>query len=135
MGSCNDGYGDGRRFGAGADAGCVGGCAERDGLPGDLRRGAWVRCGVRRYGASLDEFATLVASQFSKAAWSKYHRGELELNWTMQRAAAGGGMPVLPLTVVDAVAGVTRMRRLCRSGRMWCAGWCWLGLGGCDAGL
>lgn len=108
MGSCNDGYGDGaalsvRVLTRDASVDVLGDADYREIY--DEVRGFDAVSG--RYGVSLDEFVTLVASQFSKAAWSKYHRGELELNRTMRSELRRAvGMPVLPLTVVDAVAGV-----------------------------
>ena len=60
-----------------------------------------------KYGVSLDEFVALVGSAFTKAAWSKYHRGELALNRVMRNELRGAvGLGLLPATVAEAVAGV-----------------------------
>lgn len=60
-----------------------------------------------KYGVSLDAFVELVHSEYSKAAWSKYHRAELELNRTMRNELRGAvGMALLPLTIAEATAGV-----------------------------
>lgn len=60
-----------------------------------------------KYAVSLDEFVGLIGSVYSKAAWSKYHRGEMELNRTMRSELRRAvGLPVLPPTVGEAVAGV-----------------------------
>lgn len=57
-----------------------------------------------RYAISLDKFVEMIASQFSKALWNQYERGEKELNRGQRnelRQAVGLGL--LPLTVQDAV--------------------------------
>ncbi len=108
MSSCNDGYGQG----AALSVRVLTRDASVDALSDtdyreiyDEVRGFDAVTG--RYAVSLDEFVGLVGSQFSKAAWSKYHRGELELNRTMRsELRAAVGMPVLPPTVVEAVQGV-----------------------------
>lgn len=59
-----------------------------------------------RYLVSLDEFVLLISSQYSKAAWSKYHRSELKLNRVMRNElrAAFRHLHPLPPTVIEAVA-------------------------------
>lgn len=60
-----------------------------------------------KYAVSLDDFVVMVRSAFSKAAWSKYHRGELELNRVMRNELrAAVGLPLLPPSVAEVVAGV-----------------------------
>lgn len=60
-----------------------------------------------KYGVSLDAFVELAHSEYSKAAWSKYHRGELELNRTMRNELRGAvGMTLLPPTIAEATASV-----------------------------
>jgi hypothetical protein len=60
-----------------------------------------------KYGVSLDAFVEMIGSAFSKAAWSKYHRGELELNRTMRNELrAAVGLAVLPPTVTEVTTGV-----------------------------
>lgn len=60
-----------------------------------------------RYLLTLDAFVAMVRSAYSKAAWSKYHRGELELNRRMRNELrAAVGLPALPLTVAEAMTGV-----------------------------
>lgn len=60
-----------------------------------------------KYAVSLDEFVSLARSEFSKAAWSKYHRGDLALNRTMRNELRRAvGMPMLPPTIADATAQV-----------------------------
>lgn len=60
-----------------------------------------------KYSVSLDAFVDLVHSQFSKAAWSKYHRGELELNRTMRNELRRAvGMPDLAPSVAEVTAEV-----------------------------
>lgn len=60
-----------------------------------------------KYAVSLDAFVGLVHSQFSKAAWSKYHRGELELNRTMRNELRRAvGMPDLTPSVAEVTAEV-----------------------------
>lgn len=108
MGTCNDGYGDGaalsvRVLTRDASVDALGDTDYREIY--DEVRGFDAQTG--RYAVSLDEFVGLVGSQFSKAAWSKYHRGELELNRTMRSELRRAvGLDALPLTVADAVAGV-----------------------------
>ena len=108
MGICNDGYGDGaalsvRVLTRDASVDALGDTDYREIY--DEVRGFDAVSG--RYAVSLDEFVGMVGSQFSKAAWSKYHRGELELNRTMRsELRAAVGMAVLPPTVVEAVQGV-----------------------------
>jgi hypothetical protein len=86
--------------------------AERDQLADDDYREIYdeVRGFVaeeQRYQVSLDAFVGLIHSEFSKAAWSKYHRGELDLNRRMRNELrAAVGMAPLPPTVGEAVAGV-----------------------------
>ena len=109
MGTCNDGYGDQATAlpvtvltrDASVDA-----LSETDYREiYDEVRGFDAVSG--RYGVSLDEFVGLVGSQFSKAAWSKYHRGELELNRTMRSELRRAvGLDALPPTVVEAMDGV-----------------------------
>lgn len=70
-----------------------------------------------KYAVSLDEFVALVGSAYSKAAWSKYHRGELGLNRVMRSELRRAvGLPVLPLTVGEAVAGVDEDATVVRVG-------------------
>jgi hypothetical protein len=60
-----------------------------------------------KYAVSLDEFVGLIGSVYSKAAWSKYHRDEMPLNRVMRgELRRAVGLPVLPPTVGEAVAGV-----------------------------
>lgn len=60
-----------------------------------------------RYGISLDAFVELIASEFSKALWSKYHTGKSDLNRTMRNELRTAvGLPPLPPTVTDVTAAV-----------------------------
>lgn len=57
------------------------------------------------YAVALDRFVVLVGSRFSKASWSKYHRGEMVLNRTMRNELRRAvGLDELPMTVEEAVA-------------------------------
>jgi len=52
------------------------------------------------YAVSLAQFITASGSQYSKAAWSKYHRGELDLNRTMRSELRRAvGLDPLPPTL------------------------------------
>lgn len=58
-----------------------------------------------RYAISLDAFIQAIGSQYSKAAWSKYHRAQLDLNRTMRNELRQAvGLAALPPTVQDAMA-------------------------------
>lgn len=58
-----------------------------------------------RQNLSLDRLIGVMASQYSKATWSKYERGELELNRTMRSELRKAvNLPALPETVTEAVA-------------------------------
>jgi hypothetical protein len=68
------------------------------------------------YRVSLAKFVDLVKSQYTRAAWSKYHAGELRLNRTMRNELrAAISRPLLPppiedtLGIVDPNAEVTRI--------------------------
>jgi len=57
-----------------------------------------------RYAVALDGFVEMIQSAYSKASWSKYHRGELALNRTMRgELRRVVGLAALPLTVGEAV--------------------------------
>lgn len=57
-----------------------------------------------RQNLSLDKLIGVMHSQFSKATWSKYERGELELNRTMRSELRKAvNLPALPETVAEAV--------------------------------
>lgn len=57
--------------------------------------------------ASLDKFVTAIGSTVSKAWWSKYERGEVELTYArrneLRRAV---GLPLLPARVIDVTARI-----------------------------
>jgi hypothetical protein len=58
-----------------------------------------------KYGVSLEAFGAAIQSRFSKAAWSKYQRGELALNRAMRNELrVAVGLAILPPTVVEAIA-------------------------------
>lgn len=61
-----------------------------------------------RQNLSLDKLIGVLHSEYSKATWSKYERGELELNRTMRcELRRGVGLAELPATVADAVTART----------------------------
>ena len=58
-----------------------------------------------RYAISLDTFGQAIHSTLTKASWSKYHRGLLDLNRTMRNELrAAVGLPALPPTIAEATA-------------------------------
>ena len=58
-----------------------------------------------RQNLSLDKLIGVMGSSYSKATWSKYERGELELNRTMRSELRKAvNLPALPETVADAVS-------------------------------
>lgn len=58
-----------------------------------------------RQNLSLDKLIGVMGSSYSKATWSKYERGEMELNRTMRSELRRAvGQSELPLTVADAVS-------------------------------
>lgn len=57
-----------------------------------------------RYAISLDKFVEMITSQFSKALWNQYERGEKELNRGQRNELRQAvGLNLLPLTIHDAV--------------------------------
>ena len=61
-----------------------------------------------RQNLSLDKLIGVMASQYSKATWSKYERGEMELNRTMRSELRRAvNLPALPETVTEAVGNRT----------------------------
>lgn len=57
-----------------------------------------------RYAISLDKFVEMIASQFSKALWNQYERGEKDLNRGQRNELRQAvGLDLLPLTIQDAV--------------------------------
>lgn len=61
-----------------------------------------------RQNLSLDKLIAVMSSQYSKATWSKYERGEMELNRTMRSELRRAvNLPALPETVTEAVSSRT----------------------------
>lgn len=61
-----------------------------------------------RQNLSLDKLIGVMASQFSKATWSKFERGEMEPNRTMRSELRRAvNLPALPETVTEAVSNRT----------------------------
>lgn len=55
------------------------------------------------YAISLDKFVSLAHSIYSKALWSKYHNGGIELNRTMRSELRSAvGLDPLPATIAEA---------------------------------
>lgn len=55
------------------------------------------------YAISLDKFVALAQSIYSKALWSKYHNGMVELNRTMRSELRSAvGLAPLPATIAEA---------------------------------
>lgn len=62
-----------------------------------------------KYAVSLDAFVGLISSDFSKAQWSKYHRGLVDITDDMRNELRRAvGLPALGSSIGDAVAAYTR---------------------------
>lgn len=61
------------------------------------------------YALSLDKFLLQVGQPPTKATWSKWHNGELEINRTMKNMLrAAVGIPLLPLSLEQALADIAQ---------------------------
>lgn len=70
-----------------------------------------------KYRMSLEVFVGLVQSEFTRAAWSNYHLGKMRLNRTMRSELRRAvGLPALPPSVAEAVAGVDEDATVVRVG-------------------
>lgn len=70
-----------------------------------------------KYRVSLEVFVGLVQSEFTRAAWSNYHLGKMRLNRTMRSELRRAvGLPALPPSVAEAVAGVDEDATVVRVG-------------------
>ena len=60
-----------------------------------------------KYAMSLDKFVAAIKSAYSKAAWSKYHRGAADLNRNMRNELrCAVGVDLLPPTVTEVTSAI-----------------------------
>lgn len=64
----------------------------------------------QEYAVSLDKFVEMYVGAYpSKAAWSKWHNGDMALNRTMKNQLRfAGGIPLLPLSIEQALADIAQ---------------------------